>query len=116
MIHASTQTEIPPHSTPLHSVPDADEIIAELLDRIGGGAGLHRLGVVGDEDGQDGLDDDDAFLALLAVQTPVVGFDHHVALARDPQPVALDFLHRAGVTVRGHDLPDLGGGDLGWRG
>jgi len=67
---------------------------------------------VGDEDGLDGLDDDDSFLALLPVQTPLLGFDHHVPLVGDPQPVALDLLHRVGVIVRGHDLLDLGGGNL----
>lgn len=97
---------------PPHSVPDAGQIVGELLDDVGGHAGLHRLGVVGDEDGLDGLDDDDAFLALLPVQTPLLGFDHHVPLARDPQPVALDLLHRVGVIVCGHNLLDLGGGDL----
>lgn len=58
---------------PLHSsqgcqltslVADADEVVCELLDSVGGYAGLDVLGVVGDEDGHVGLDDNDAFLAL----------------------------------------------------
>ena len=45
-------------------VADTDEVVCELLDGVGGYAGLDVLGVVGDEDGHVGLDDHDAFLAL----------------------------------------------------
>lgn len=45
-------------------VTNADEVVGELLDGVGGGAGLDGLGVVSDEDGHVGLDDDDALLAL----------------------------------------------------
>jgi len=45
-------------------VTHADEVIAESLNRVGGGTGLHVLGVVGDEDGLGGLDDDDSLFAL----------------------------------------------------
>lgn len=45
-------------------VADADKVVRELLDGVGGGAGLDGLGVVGDEDGHVGLDDDNTFLAL----------------------------------------------------
>ena len=45
-------------------VADANEVVGELLDGVGGHAGLHGLGVVGDEDGHVGLDDHDALLAL----------------------------------------------------
>lgn len=45
-------------------VTDADEVVGELLDGVGGGTGLDSLGVVGDEDSHVGLDDDDTFLAL----------------------------------------------------
>lgn len=45
-------------------VADANEVVRELLDGVGGGAGLDGLGVVSDEDGHVGLDDDDALLAL----------------------------------------------------
>ena len=46
-------------------VADADEVVCELLDGVGGYTGLDGLGVVGDEDGHVGLDDHNAFLALL---------------------------------------------------
>lgn len=45
-------------------VTNADEVVGELLDGVGGGTGLDGLGVVSDEDGHVGLDDDDALLAL----------------------------------------------------
>ncbi len=40
------------------SVSDADEVVGQLLDRVGGRAGLHSAWVVGDEDGLSGFDDD----------------------------------------------------------
>ena len=94
------------------SISDAGKIIAEFLDGLGRGAGLDGFGVVGDEDGLGSLDDDDAFLALLPVQTPVVGFDDDVPVAADPEAVALHLLHIALVLVCGYDFFDLGGGDL----
>lgn len=48
----------------LYLVTDADEVVAELLDGVGGHAGLDGLRVVGDEDSLSGLDDHDAFPAL----------------------------------------------------
>jgi hypothetical protein len=45
-------------------IADADEVVSELLDGVGGRTGLDALGVVGDEDGLVGLDDDHAFPAL----------------------------------------------------
>lgn len=45
-------------------VADADKVVGELLDSVGGRAGLDGLRVVGDEDGLGGLDDDDALSAL----------------------------------------------------
>ena len=45
-------------------VVDAYQVVGELLDGVGGGTRLHSLGIVGDEEGLLGLDDDDAFLAL----------------------------------------------------
>jgi hypothetical protein len=45
-------------------VADADEVVRELLDGVGGHAGLDGFRVVGDEDGHVGLDDHDAFSAL----------------------------------------------------
>jgi hypothetical protein len=42
----------------------ADQVVGELLDRVGGGTRLDRLRVVGDEDGLDRLDNDDALTAL----------------------------------------------------
>jgi hypothetical protein len=46
------------------SVADADEVVGELLDGVGGHAGLDGLRVVSDKDGHVGLDDHDAFSAL----------------------------------------------------
>ena len=45
-------------------VSDADEVVGELLDGVGGRSRLDALGVVSDEDGEGGLDDDDTLLAL----------------------------------------------------
>ena len=45
-------------------VPDLDQIVAQLLDRVGRHARLHVLRVVRDEDGLRRLDDADAFSAL----------------------------------------------------
>jgi hypothetical protein len=45
-------------------VADANEVVGELLDGVGGHAGLDGFRVVGDEDGHVGLDDHDAFSAL----------------------------------------------------
>jgi len=50
---------------PARSVPNLDQVITQLLDHRGRGTGLHALGVVCDEDGLCGLDDDDAFSALI---------------------------------------------------
>lgn len=49
---------------PAHLVPHTDQVVGQLLDRVGRGTGLHGLGVVGDEDGLLGFDDNDAFTAL----------------------------------------------------
>jgi hypothetical protein len=46
-------------------IPHTDQIGAQLLDRVRGLTGLYRLGVVCDEEGLFGFDDDDAFSALL---------------------------------------------------
>ena len=58
-------------SSPLsaRSIPDLDQVITQLLDHRGRGTGLHALGVVCDEDGLCGLDDDDAFSALPTPRT-----------------------------------------------
>ena len=45
-------------------VADADKVVTEGLDGVGGRARLHVLGVVGDEDSLGGLHDDDTLLAL----------------------------------------------------
>jgi hypothetical protein len=45
-------------------VSDLDEVVAELLDGVGGRSRLNGLGEVSDEDGEGGLDDDNTFLAL----------------------------------------------------
>lgn len=45
-------------------VANANKVVGELLDGVGGRTGLDALGVVGDEDGLVGLDDDHAFPAL----------------------------------------------------
>ena len=45
-------------------VSDADKVVGELLDGVGGRSRLDALGVVSDEDGEGGLDDDDTLLAL----------------------------------------------------
>lgn len=50
----------------LHSVSHFDQVIRQLLDRVRGRTGLHALGVVCNEHGLRGLDDDDAFSALDA--------------------------------------------------
>ena len=50
-------------------VADADEVVGELLDSVGRGSGLDALGVVSDEHGLVGLDDDDAFFALLKIKS-----------------------------------------------
>ncbi len=47
-----------------HSVAHAGQVISKVLDGLGGSARLDGLRVVGDEDGLDGLDDDDAFFPL----------------------------------------------------
>lgn len=48
----------------LDLVVDADEVVAELLDRIRGIAGLHSLGIVGNQKRLLGLADNDALFAL----------------------------------------------------
>jgi hypothetical protein len=45
-------------------VANADEVVRELLDGVGGNTRLDGFRVVGDEDGHVGLDDHDAFSAL----------------------------------------------------
>lgn len=52
-------------SDPSNLVADANEVVGQLLDGVGCAAGLDGLRVVRDEDGFGGLDDDDAFSALL---------------------------------------------------
>jgi hypothetical protein len=69
-------------------ITDLDQVIAQLLDGVGGGARLHRLRVMRDEDGLCGLDDDDAFPALhyippsaphpIKVYPPFTPFKTHV--------------------------------------
>lgn len=119
-------------------VSDADEVVGQLLDRVGGSAGLHTLGVVGDENGLGGLDNDETLLALLftgvladlrakglegmfapthllSVQTPLVGLEHDETLASNVQASALDLLDAVGVAlvlVRVHNLLHLVGSNL----
>lgn len=45
-------------------VTNADEVVTELLDGVGGGTGLDVFRVVGDEDGLGGLDNDNTLLSL----------------------------------------------------
>lgn len=49
---------------PMRLVSHLDQVIRQLLDRVGRRARLHGLGVVCHEHGLRGLDDDDAFPAL----------------------------------------------------
>lgn len=80
-------------------VSDADQVVTKLLDGVGGGAGLDSLGIVGDEDGLGGLDDDNTLTALLAVQTPLVGLQHDELLAGDVEATALDLLDTVRITL-----------------
>lgn len=50
-------------------VAHADKVVGELLDGVCCRPGLNGLGVVSDEDGLLGLDDDDALFALRSVST-----------------------------------------------
>lgn len=48
-----------------HLIAHTGKIISKFLDGLGGDARLDGLRVVGDEDGLDRLDDDDAFFTLM---------------------------------------------------
>lgn len=104
----------------VHLVADLDEVVAELLNGVGGGTRLDGLGVVCNEDGLCGFDDDNAFSALeecqhrctqrlhflqidvspllsfkthlLAIDTSVIGLEHDELLAGNVQTAALDLL------------------------
>jgi hypothetical protein len=45
-------------------ISGSGQVVGQLLHGVGGVAGLDVFGVVGDEEGLFGLDNDDAFLAL----------------------------------------------------
>lgn len=46
-------------------ITKADQIVGQLLDGVGCGAGYDAFGVVADQEGLNGFDDDDALLALF---------------------------------------------------
>ncbi len=48
-----------------HLIAHTGKIISKFLDGLGGDTRLDGLRVVGDEDGLDRLDDDDAFFTLM---------------------------------------------------
>lgn len=109
-----------------HLVPSLDEIVAQLLDGVGGRTRLCAFSIVGDHDRLHGLDDDYAALVLFVLQhksdlvptlcspglcscemnayllpvyAPVVCFDYQKLLPRDHEPSGLYLLGAIGACM-----------------
>lgn len=102
--HKPSSSSIPNHTnrqSPL--ISHLDQIITQLLRRVGRNTGLHALGVVCYEQRLRRLDNHHTLTPLLAVETPVVRLDAHEPLPGDVESLALHFLDVGFVLVGGDD-------------